>query len=72
MRLTRRWIVIYEPSIFRVAETKVFGPFTRLGAWWFAKRLCWMNPYCATWRTLSDQTVKLGDITLWPRSGARS
>lgn len=54
------YAVITEPSIFRVDENKLCGPFTKRRAWEYAHRFVSANPFSEV------QVIKAKKGTTWP------
>lgn len=62
------WIVVVGPSIFRVAETYVVGPFQkRSEAMREARIAVCTNPHAAATVYSSDVTIRCAGHQLWPK-----
>lgn len=65
-----RWLVIVEPSMFRVHETYVLGPFRRNEAEDVQRRETARHPFSQTWRREGlDCRIECAGRVLWPRQG---
>jgi len=65
-----KWIVVVEPSVFRVAETYVLGPFQKRDeALREARRAISINPHAAATIHDAGVTIFRAGHQLWPATG---
>lgn len=67
--LSKKKILIVEPSPFRRDETYILGPYGRFKAWWIAHSICTRHPYAEVRVETATCTVLRGDEILY--SGKR-